>query len=409
MGGLFEMARVLGAALLVGLVACGGESHGPVAPGGSGADFSRLTVAGGDDQVRFPASALPDPLVVQLADAGGASVSRAGIAVTWRVVEGGGSIEAGASVTDESGRASATWTLGPVDGPQVVEVSAAGAAPLAFRARARAAGPIVFSSNRAGEGEASKLFVMDEDGGDIIQLTLGPENDSQPHWSPDGTQIVFTRSTGGRLELFVVGSDGRNERQLTTGGGARPRWSPDGTTIVFERDRAIWTIRPIDGSEALLMTSELGDGDPDWSPDGSKIVFSRTTRTVPLLEQIFVMDADGTNVRQLSDEDASGAIQLRLPTWSPDGSYILYLFRDRRSSPVRLQVNISPFSPTGRFIRTSSLGDGEPGAWGPDSERVLIVPPVGAEATIVIANVVTNQRTPLTDGPFRDRWPDWRR
>ena len=69
----------------------------------------------------------------------------------------------------------------------------------------------------------------------------------------------------------------------------------------------------------------LAAGDPDWSPDGSTIVYS----TMPLLSfdngpsQLFLMDPDGTDVRQLTPntDDGSRATQ---PRWSPDGRAVLY-------------------------------------------------------------------------------------
>jgi hypothetical protein len=81
------------------------------------------------------------------------------------------------------------------------------------------------------------IFVMDADGTDIRQLTT-TGTDYDPHWSPDGAQIAFTRQgVGPQSDIYVMDADGTNVRQLTDGAegdtNLYPQWSPDGTKIAY--------------------------------------------------------------------------------------------------------------------------------------------------------------------------------
>jgi hypothetical protein len=74
------------------------------------------------------------------------------------------------------------------------------------------------------------------DGREIQPLTT-TRTDYDPHWSPDGTMIAFTRQVGSTSDIFVMNSDGSAVRRLTDGGpdstNLYPQWAPDGTQIVY--------------------------------------------------------------------------------------------------------------------------------------------------------------------------------
>jgi Tol biopolymer transport system component len=76
---------------------------------------------------------------------------------------------------------------------------------------------------------------MNADGGSQINLTNGPESDSEPAWSPDGARIAFVVSswTYGS-DIHVMNADGSNRSRYTNSGGSYgAAWSPDGTRIAF--------------------------------------------------------------------------------------------------------------------------------------------------------------------------------
>lgn len=83
------------------------------------------------------------------------------------------------------------------------------------------------------------IFVVDVASGACTQVTDGDWDDTQPAWSPDGTQIAFVsarhedREFDSASDVWVVPSAGGDARQVTqtAGGRSAPSWSPDGTKI----------------------------------------------------------------------------------------------------------------------------------------------------------------------------------
>jgi Tol biopolymer transport system component len=172
-----------------------------------------------------------------------------------------------------------------------------------------------------------ELVVTDADGKHARALVgLGPwRGDPQsPAWSPDGKQIVFigkymtskTNGTGCECRsLWVVNVDGTHRHQILAPGlrpGGRPDWSPDGKTILFRTHPGndssgyganLFTIRP-DGSALRRLTHNTTGGrllEGSYSPDGKQIVFETSAGAVGGSHpDVFVMDADGTHVRQLT-------------------------------------------------------------------------------------------------------------
>ena len=83
-------------------------------------------------------------------------------------------------------------------------------------------------------------------------------------FSPDGSEILFAANHDGDLEIFVVGADGTDQRQLTDNGGQDffPSWSPDGDTIVFSSDRSgaveLYLMDADGGNQRPLMANDEG-------------------------------------------------------------------------------------------------------------------------------------------------------
>jgi Tol biopolymer transport system component len=154
-----------------------------------------------------------------------------------------------------------------------------------------------------------------------------------PSWSPDGSQLVF----GGQLfagggdgianNIFAMSSNGGEIRQLTFGPFAdtSPVWSPNGEQIAFSSNRAgpgsqIWLMNA-DGSGQHVVESALAYAQaPDWSPDGMWLAVFGVLggATNP---ELFKMRPDGTGLTQLTSMPTEGKED---PTWSPDGSLVLF-------------------------------------------------------------------------------------
>jgi TolB protein len=163
-------------------------------------------------------------------------------------------------------------------------------------------------------GSAGGLFVMDANGGNLIQVTNDDSDEVQ--WSPDGTHFVFQldRASDGSTAIFTVRLDGADVHRLTPWqlDGEHPDWSPDGRLIVFESfgggppdgvSNNVYTVRP-NGSGLTEVTHDRGGTvsavNPAWSPDGKKIVFVQGPSGPLGYTDIFTMNADGSHIHQIT-------------------------------------------------------------------------------------------------------------
>jgi Tol biopolymer transport system component len=180
-------------------------------------------------------------------------------------------------------------------------------------------------------------------GGEAVQLTEFPKRgfDTNPDFSPDGSQVVFQRiqfnecppkgcggrgDTGYTVSIWVVGTDGSGLHRIVSGGRlwSDPHYSPDGSRILIQsydegkgRSRGTrsneYTVRP-DGSDLTQLTSGKDEVSfsGDWSPDGSRIAFVHYQFGDDHLE-IQVMDADGSNPETAAECDPE--LFCDFPSW----------------------------------------------------------------------------------------------
>ena len=79
--------------------------------------------------------------------------------------------------------------------------------------------------NASGEG-VYDIYVIDDDGSNLTNLTNNSAFDKSPSWSPDGTKIVFTAYRNGSSGISIINSDGTDETRLFSGDAGEPRWEP---------------------------------------------------------------------------------------------------------------------------------------------------------------------------------------
>lgn len=238
---------------------------------------------------------------------------------------------------------------------------------------------LIFQSKRDGH-KCDRIYSMNIDGTATKQVSNGEGRTTCAYYFKGGKRVVYAsthsggkdcppepdRSNGyvwpvyGDYELYTAKADGTDIKRLTNVAGydAEATVSPDGKKIVFTSERDgdldIYTM-DIDGKNVKRLTDEIGyDGGAFFSPDSKMIVYRRSSpkteaeiarykellakkMVVPTVFEIWVMNADGSNKRQVTNlASASFA-----PFFTPDGKSILFCtnYFDANKTDRRRQPN----------------------------------------------------------------------
>jgi Tol biopolymer transport system component len=195
------------------------------------------------------------------------------------------------------------------------------------------------------------------DGSDVRMLSEGCDppvcvEESDPGYSPDGSQLVFVRTRADdngqpaesllavrNLETGVVTDLEATSRPVSEALLSHPRWSPDGETIAYAvatlntdavtSGSAIHLVGADGTDDRALTLPELEAGDPEWAPDGSTLLFSSQPIRVyaalnlrdPDRMHLYTMSVDGSDVRQLPVHGPVGAA-----SWTTGGEQILFSY-----------------------------------------------------------------------------------
>jgi len=146
------------------------------------------------------------------------------------------------------------------------------------------------------------LFVRDLETGTERRLTPDDwPHCSGPAWSPDGKTIAFACRWDAGNGVFLVEAEGGQPRKVYDKQGAcEPHWSPDGTRLVYETETHICTIRP-DGTDNRLVTYFGGvQHYGRWSPDGKQLVFCQGASERGPWE-LYAIPAQGGTPRRITE------------------------------------------------------------------------------------------------------------
>ena len=230
---------------------------------------------------------------------------------------------------------------------------------------------IAFLSNRSG---ADELFVIATDGTGERQLTTTPDDKSALAWTPDGKQILYSAFANDTSHLFAINVDGTSQREIAKVPGRAPTLSPDQTKLLYMS--GTWTatrlmISAPDGSSPQTITDGSSIAwNSHWSPDGKRIAF--TSRIDPQGElTIFVMNADGTERRQLS-HFAAGSGNAQWPVWSPDGKQMAIQVNGPREHDAHIWIIDATTGDAHKLAAHDQPYLDETPSWFPDGRSLAI-------------------------------------
>ncbi len=250
---------------------------------------------------------------------------------------------------------------------------------------------VLFTSDRSGNLD---IWSVPLTGGEPVPFAVSPLDESEPRFSPDGSQVVFvsTRS-GGSSDLWVMPAAGGEARRLTEWSDDEygPRWSPDGTQIAFTSDREttqrdVWVVPAAGGAPRRVTNFNAAQrGEAHWSPDGRSLYVVVTTATGS--QVLYRVPVDGGRPVALpASPDAAGG------ELSPDGQHYAYSTFEGGWAFVEI-ISTAGGLPRRLTRRTERVF--QPGSiWSPDGSRLAVVDwTFGDDATTNILEMSVHDTT----------------
>ncbi|HEV8403581.1 MAG TPA: hypothetical protein VGQ31_11150 [Candidatus Limnocylindrales bacterium] len=276
------------------------------------------------------------------------------------------------------------------------------------------------------------IFLGDPVSGRSQPIVSGPEMDGNPLFSRDGTHVAFMRQVGepaaAQFDLLVANADGSGSRVVATKLDAdNPyEWSPDGSYLVFTDTE--FRVSRIDATGAtpprLLVEHAYVQAGEFRPPDGRQILYEPQPDGATGAQQghsLWVMDSDGSGARSMVEIPAERARQgdFERVRYSPDGTKIAFL-RAPDGDTNQLRIFVMNADGTGVRPLTNEAGSWTETdlAWSPDSKRIAFdrwhlntasgaweIQPLGI-TSVDGGNVTSLGPTPVSDGAWFDFSPD---
>lgn len=262
------------------------------------------------------------------------------------------------------------------------------------------------------------LYKIQPDGSGLVRLTDSPEVDSEPAWSPDGTQIAFRSRRDGSSDIFIMGADGSSPVNLINDPADSfndefyPNFQPGGDLLAIYTDRPPFAdecriggvhqlaLMSITGGKESIYHAGIIPGEQEsnaWSPDGRFLVFSSICRGKAM--QLYMWQQATDELTQLTDEEFTSFS----PAFSPDGHWLAFTSGRSGNSDIWM-MHLG--SREWRQVTTSPARDYHP-SWSPDGTQIVFTSNRDGNDEIYIINVDGSNPVNLTNNPDKDFWPDW--
>jgi dipeptidyl aminopeptidase/acylaminoacyl peptidase len=268
------------------------------------------------------------------------------------------------------------------------------------------------------------------DGSGLLQLTNGPDGESSPRWSPDGTTLAFVAKRGDDTfdQIYLLSTEGGEARRLTRHASAVDaiQWSPDGRQLYFlapepksaeqkKREKAkddvvafdedykqvhLWRVGVADGREERLSEGDFSLRSYGLSRDGSRVVCHRapTPRYDDWDEsEVWVTDADFRGGVQLTHN----AVPENGAALSPDNQWVLFLSDSNERFETYYNDNLFVVPAGGgaaRLLLPELPHEVRDAAWSKDGRSIYFLANTGVRVELFAVEVASGALRQLTRG-----------
>ena len=270
------------------------------------------------------------------------------------------------------------------------------------------------ASSKAASAEVRTTKPVALDHLSLTPLTIDPGFEGEPTFSPDGQTLAYVSDRSGNFEIFLKQVSGGPDINLTNNPAddMQPAFSPDGKQIAFVSSRSgeydclcffvygtdqplmggsIWVMPGLGGSPRRIIESGTF---PSWSPDGSAIIYS----SGPWYGQkVYRVASTGGEPREIPIEFKGGAPYMAYPSYSPDERWIAF------------EANDNVYTISSRGGEPKSIVKGKHPVWGADGRSILYTNVEAGKNYSLwqlpfssVDGSVTGDPSPLTVGRGRD-------